>query len=83
VHDFPGNTRGAWFWQLFETADARHGLHFVDAPEALCKRQLKDRSKDLPPGTAWTTDAELEAITAYFQTHSDDEGFNVVHYKRA
>jgi predicted kinase len=82
VLDFPGNTKAqrAWFRQLFEGANAEHELHFVDASDALCKRQLKDRSKNLPPGTAWTTDAEFEAITAYFQPPSNDEGFNVVHY---
>jgi predicted kinase len=85
VLDFPGNTKAqrAWFRQLFESANAEHELHFVDASDALCKRQLKERSKDLPPGTAWTTDAEFEAITAYFQPPLNDEGFNVVHYKRA
>jgi len=85
VLDFPGNTKvqRAWFRQLFEGANAEHELHFVDASDALCKRQLKDRSKGLPPGTAWTTDAEFEAITAYFQPPSNDEGFNVIHYKRA
>ena len=84
VLDFPGNTSSqrAWFRQLFEVAAAEHELHYVDASDALCKRQLKDRSKDLPPGSAWTTDAEFEAITAYFQPPADDEGFNVVHYRR-
>jgi predicted kinase len=85
VLDFPGNTKAqrSWFRQLFESANAEHELHFVDASDALCKRQLKERSKDLPPDTAWTTDAEFEAITAYFQPPSNDEGFNVVYYKRA
>ena len=85
VLDFPGNTRAqrAWFRQLFEAAGAGHELHFVDAPDALCKRQLKDRSKGLPPGAAWTTEAEFKAVAAYFQPPSDDEGFDVVHYKRA
>jgi hypothetical protein len=31
----------------------------------------------------WTTDAEFEAITAYFQPPSEDEGFNVVRHERA
>ena len=85
VLDFPGNTKAqrAWFRQLFEGAHADHELHFVDASEALCKRQLKDRSKGLPPGSAWTTDAEFEGITVYFQPPSEEEGFNVVHHKRA
>ncbi len=85
VLDFPGNTKTqrAWFRQLFESANAEHELHFVDASDALCKRQLKDRSKGLPPGSAWTTDAEFEGITVYFQPPLEEEGFNVVHHKRA
>lgn len=84
VLDFPGNTRvqRAWFRQLFEAAAAEHELHYVDASDSLCKRQLRDRSRDLPPGSAWTSDAEFEAITAYFQPPADDEGFNVIHYRR-
>jgi hypothetical protein len=31
----------------------------------------------------WTTDADFEAITVYFQPPSEEEGFNVVHHKRA
>ena len=83
--DFPGNTKAqrAWFRQLFEGAHADHELHFVDASDALCKRQLKDRSKGLPPGSAWTTDAEFEGITVYFQPPLEEEGFNVVHHRRA
>ena len=85
VLDFPGNTKAqrVWFRQLLESANAEHELHFVDASDALCKRQLKDRAKDFPPGTVWTTDAEFEAITAYFQPPSSDEGFNIIRYKRA
>ena len=85
VLDFPGNTKAqrAWFRRLFEGANAEHELHFVDASDALCKRQLKDRTKDLPPGTAWTRDADFEAITVYFQPPSEDEGFNVVRHERA
>lgn len=84
VLDFPGNTKAqrAWFRELFESANAEHELHFIDASDALCKRQLKDRSKELPPGVVWTTEAEFEAINAYFQPPSNDEGFNIIHYKR-
>jgi predicted kinase len=85
VLDFPGNTKAqrAWFRQLFESANAEHELHYVDASDALCKIQLMERSKDLPAGTPWTTNAEFEAITVYFQPPSEEEGFNVVHHKRA
>jgi predicted kinase len=85
VLDFPGNTRAqrAWFRELFERANAGHELHFVDASDALCKRQLRARSQDLPEGTPWTTEAEFEAVAAYFQPPADDEGFTIVRHERA
>lgn len=84
VLDFPGNTpaQRAWFRELFERAKVDHELHYVVASDALCKRQLEERSKHLPAGAPWTTEAEFEAITAYFQPPSDDEGFNVVRHER-
>lgn len=85
VLDFPGNTRTQrqWFRELIDAAQVGHELHFLDAADELCKRQLRARSAALPPGTAWTTDAEFDAITAHFQAPSDDEGFNVVRHECA
>lgn len=85
VLDFPGNTRAQrlWFRELFERANAQHELHFIDAPDALCKGQLKERSKRLPAGSPWTTEAEFNAINVYFQPPSEDEGFNVVRHERS
>lgn len=84
VLDFPGNTRKqrAWFRDLFEQAKTAHELHFIDASDEVCKRQLKERSKGLPPGSAWTTEAEFDAITAYFEAPAIEEGFNVLRYER-
>lgn len=84
VLDFPGNTRTqrAWFRELIEHAQVAHELHFVDASDALCKSQLRDRSKGLPAGTPWTSDADFEAINAYFQAPAEDEKFNVVRHER-
>jgi predicted kinase len=84
VLDFPGNTRSqrSWFRDLFEQARVDHELHFIDAPDALCKRQLKERSKDLPPGTPWTTEAEFDMIMAHFLPPAEDEGFNVIRHHR-
>ena len=84
VLDFPGNTKAqrAWFREIFECAHVGHELHLIDASDDLCKRQLKDRSKHLPPGTPWTTDAEFDALTVYFQPPSEDEVFNVVRHER-
>lgn len=85
VLDFPGNTRTqrAWFRELFERAGVGHELHYVDASDALCKRQLEERSRNLPAGTPWTSAAEFDRITAYFQPPSPDEHFNVVRHDRA
>jgi predicted kinase len=84
VLDFPGNTKAqrAWFRGLIERAHVEHELHFIDASDALCKSQLRDRSKALPAGTPWTTDADYEAISRYFQPPSEDENFNVVRHER-
>lgn len=80
VLDFPANTQSqrAWFRHLFECTGVAHELHFVDVSNEVCKRQLRERSRHLPEGSAFTSEAEFEAITAYFQAPSDEEGFNVV-----
>lgn len=85
VLDFPGNTKSqrAWFRDLIERANAKHELHFVEASDALCKEQLAKRSRNLPAGAPWTSEAEFTAITAYFQPPLEDEGFNVVRHERA
>ena len=84
VLDFPANTRRqrAWFRRLIDDSGAEHELHYIDAPDALCIQQLKDRSKDLPAGSRWTSEAEFAAVTAYFEPPADDEGFNVIRYER-
>lgn len=85
VLDFPGNTRKqrTWFRQLYQQAGSEHELHFIEASDEVCKRQLRERSRDLPPGTRWTTEADFDAITAYFEPPAADEGFNVVKHERA
>lgn len=84
VLDFPGNTRAqrAWFRALIDRTGAPHELHFIDAPDALCKVQLRMRSGDLADGTAWTSDAEFDAITKFFEAPSVDEGFHIVRHER-
>jgi predicted kinase len=82
--DFPGNTRSqrAWFRTLLDDTGAAHQLHVIEASDELCKRQLRERSKHLPPGTPWTTDADFDMITAFFQPPGDDEGFTIVRHPR-
>lgn len=85
VLDFSGNTRTqrAWFRELFERTNADHELHYVDVTDELCKRQLRERSKELAEGSVFTSDAEFDAITKYFQAPLDDENFNVIRHQRA
>jgi predicted kinase len=86
VLDFAANTRKqrAWFRQLIELSRSDHELHFIVASDELCKRQLKQRSAalGLPPGTKWTTEADFDEVTAYFDPPAVDEGFNVVRHER-
>lgn len=84
VLDFPGNTRAqrSWFRELFECASADHELHLIDVPDELCKTQLRERSRDRPEGAAWTSDAEFDAITKFFQLPASDEGFNIIRHRR-
>ena len=84
VLDFPANTKAqrAWFRELIERAKVEHELHFVEASDALCKSQLRERSIGSANGTPWTTDADFEAINANFQPPSEDENFNIVRHER-
>jgi predicted kinase len=84
VLDFPGNTRAQrdWFRELISRASSDHELHFIDAPDALCKAQLRERSSKLADGAAWTTDAEFDAITKFFEPPAAEEGFNIVRHER-
>ena len=84
VMDFPANTinQRRWFRELFEKANVRHALHYLDVSDAICKQQLRQRSAGRSEGSAFTTAAEFDAITKYFQPPDTDEGFNVIRYER-
>ena len=84
VLDFPGNTQAqrSWFRELLEGTEADHELHFIDVPDAVCKVQLKERSKGLAAGSKWTSEAEFDAITAFFRPPTAEEGFNVIRHQR-
>ncbi len=84
VLDFPGNTKNQrnWFRAVCAGAHVRHELHFVDASDETCKRQLRERSQGLPAGSAFTSEAEFDAVTSYFQTPAEDEGFVIVRHVR-
>ena len=83
VMDFPANTvdQRRWFRGLYETANVAHTLHYLDVSNEICKQQLRERSREKPEGSAFTTDAEFEGITKYFQPPSKKEGFNMLIHK--
>jgi len=85
VLDFAANTKNqrTWFRELINHAMVDHELHFVDVSDSLCKSQLRERRKSLPAEAKWTTDADFDAINAYFEVPSEDEGFNVIRHERA
>lgn len=80
VMDFPGNTptQRAWFRSIIDASGADHRLYFLDVSDETCKAQLRERTAHLPPGSPWTTDAEFDAVTAYFQPPAESEEFVVV-----
>lgn len=84
VLDFPGSTetQREWFRELIDRAGVEHELHCIDASDDVCKRQLRYRSRGLSPGTPWTSDADFDAINAYFQPPSENERFNIVRHER-
>lgn len=79
VLDFPANTVPVrrWMRGLFEGAGADHTLHFLDAPDALCKARLRERNRigghAFAPGKA-----DYDRITRHFVPPAPDEGFNLV-----
>jgi predicted kinase len=73
-------TQRVWFRELIERTAVEHELHFVDASDAVCKTQLRNRSSGLLAGTRWTREEDFDAINAYFQPPSDDEHFNIVRH---
>ncbi|MFV2056391.1 MAG: AAA family ATPase [Thiohalomonadales bacterium] len=82
VLDFPGNTieQRNWFRNIYQKASVAHTLHFIDVSNETCKRQLRERSKDKPDGTAFTSDSEFDALTKFFQAPSESENFNIIRY---
>jgi predicted kinase len=79
VLDFPANTLAnrRWMRGIVEDADAAHELHFLDVPDEICKRRLRERNAagEHPFQAA---DSEYEIFTRYFVPPTPGEGFNLV-----
>jgi predicted kinase len=82
VLDFPGNvpSQRQWFRSIFEVAKVNHVLHYIVAPDSLCKEQLRKRNAEQPEGSMLMSEADFDYITSYFQPPIADEGFNIIRY---
>ncbi|RXK00482.1 cell division protein ZipA [Arcobacter sp. CECT 8986] len=82
VLDFPANTisQREWFKKIFEKADIEHTLYYVSRSDEVCKKQLKERNKNLSKDEPLIDEATFDAITKYFQEPKADENFNIKVY---
>jgi predicted kinase len=79
VLDFHANTVRSrkWMRALFEEADASHQLHFLDAPDEVCRARMHARKA---AGGDGLSDAEFDHVTSFFVAPDPSEGFNVIRY---
>ncbi len=87
VLDVAANTPNdrAWMRSLFEAAQARHELHYIDVPDDVCKARLRLRNQTKPPGLYWGHVAEelFDPVTRYLVPPAAEEGFNVIRHGAA
>jgi len=79
VLDFPGNTlnQRKWMRGIFESAGARHRLHYLDVPDDVCKARLRKRNRT--GNHAFTVSDDLfDLITRHFVPPTSEEGFDLV-----
>jgi len=82
VMDFPANTRQQRLWLrgLFEAADVHHELHFIDAPNDVCKHRLRERNKS-GKHAFQPSEADFDLFTRYFAPPTDEEHFKIIVHK--
>jgi len=66
-----------WMRVLFEEAGVAHKLHFLDAPDEVCRARMHARRA---AGGDGLTDAEFDHVTSFFVAPERSEGFSVVRY---
>ena len=79
VLDFPANTmtwRG-WMGSLIREAGVAHELNFLDMPDELCKRRLRDRNAGAQHPYQ-VSEETFDLFTSYLVPPAPSEGFNVV-----
>lgn len=79
VLDFPGNTprQRAWFRQLIDSSGAKHQLHYLNVPDAICGQRRATNG-----GDPLQDDATFDALLAHFAPPGREEQFSVVLHER-
>jgi predicted kinase len=85
VLDVPANTpqNRIWFRSLFETANAAHELHVIEAPDDLCKARLRARNETKPDGVyfGFVPEEIFDPVTRLLVPPAESEGFNVIRHR--
>lgn len=82
VLDFAGNipSERKWVKGIYESVEADHLLHYIDASDKLCKSQLSVRNQTDSNTRLIISDDEFDVITEYFRPPLKDEGFRMKLY---
>ena len=82
VLDFPANTpqQRAWMRDVIATNGARHQMHVLDAPDAVCLKRLKARNATGMHAFS-VTEEMFHAFTRHYAPPGTEEGFNIVLHK--
>ena len=82
VLDFPANTLASrtWMREIFLTANADHELHYLEAPDEVCKARLKSRNEEGDHAFA-ATEEQFIQVTKHFVEPTSDEGFNIIQHR--
>jgi len=87
VLDVPANTvkMREWHRSLAEAAKAPHELHWIDAPDELCRTRLRARNEMKPVGLYFghVPEAIFDPVNRWVTPPSPAEGFNVVRHLAA
>jgi predicted kinase len=85
VLDVPGNTVKAreWVRSLFEAAQARHELHWIDVPDDVCRARLRARNETKPEGLYFghVPEAIFDPVNRAITQPAEREGFNVIWHR--
>jgi predicted kinase len=85
VLDFPANTVNdrAWIRSLFETADAAHELHLIEAPYEVCRARLRARNEAKPEGLyfGFVPKEVFEPVMQLMVPPAEAEGFNIIRHE--